>query len=47
MSINFAQYFFGYSTLMIILAVILVGAGLIEAFLTPMLMSFITDVVIQ
>ncbi|ADL13217.1 stage II sporulation protein M [Acetohalobium arabaticum] len=46
MPINFAQYFFGYSTLMIILAVILVTAGLIESFLTPILMSFITKTVI-
>lgn len=46
-SINFVQYFFGYSTLMIILAVILIGAGLIESFLTPILMSFVTKIVIQ
>ncbi|MBM7622814.1 stage II sporulation protein M [Sporohalobacter salinus] len=45
--INFVQYFFGYSTLMIILAFILLIAGLIESYLTPVLMSFVTKIIIQ
>lgn len=45
--INFVQYFFGYSTLMFLLGVILVGAALIESFLTPVLMSFVTKIIMK
>ncbi|SJZ61977.1 stage II sporulation protein M [Selenihalanaerobacter shriftii] len=45
--INFAQYFFGYSTLMLLLAIILACAGIIETFLTPVLMSLVTKIIIK
>jgi stage II sporulation protein M len=45
--INFVQYFFGYSTLMVLLAIILVGAAMVESFLTPVLMSLATKIIIK
>ncbi|KXS41944.1 MULTISPECIES: stage II sporulation protein M [unclassified Candidatus Frackibacter] len=45
--INFVQYFFGYSTLMVLLAIVSIGAGLIESFLTPTLMGVVTKLIIN
>ncbi|MCK8824756.1 stage II sporulation protein M [Fuchsiella alkaliacetigena] len=44
--LNFVQYFFGYSTMMGLLGIILVVAALIESLLTPLVMELVINFIV-